>query len=255
MINLQSSRYRTAVQNKPIQTQDLIPIVNDLEALDNAITGSTIVTAPFVTDPNPIVVGDDFQVVAEKTQGQISRLNLKVTTLENNEIKITYYAEINAASGTITKPTNSTIMLDQFFGGVDAVISTISGGKPTGDMPQTAGGVVVDVTSFDTSGNFVLSGIPSAYPCALIYTIKTIAANYNLVDLDYIIEYGEIEVWKENSTTIEPNDPAKDLKLPYLGGGGTQMVVTDNDGLLSAQAIPSGGATADYTQSLMLMGG
>lgn len=191
-MNLQSSRYRTDVQNKPIQTQDLIPIVNDLEALSAGGGGSTIVTAPFVTDNSTIIVGDDFQVVAEKAQGQIDAIVTNVTNLGNNEYKIAYYAEINAASGTITKPTGSTIMLDQFFGGIDAVISTISGGKPSGEMPVTAGGTVVDVTTFDALGNFVLSGIPSNYPCALIYTIKISATNYTNVDLEFVIEYAEI---------------------------------------------------------------
>ena len=134
--------------------------------------GSTIVTSPFTPTNSTIIVGDDFQEVAEKAQGQINATNTRVTTLENNEFKIVYYSEINGSSGTITKPTGSTIMLDQFYGGIDAFVSTISGGKPTGEFPQTAGGVVVDVTSFDASGNFVLSGTPSAYPCALIYTIK-----------------------------------------------------------------------------------
>jgi hypothetical protein len=151
--------------------------------------GSTIVETPFVPNNTPIIVGDDFQIVAEKAQGQINDIFTNVTILENNEFKITYYAEINAASGTITKPTGSTILLDQFFGGIDAVISTISGGKPTGEMPLTSSGELVDVTSFDTSGNFVLSDAPSAYPCALIYTIKISQANYSNLDLNFVIEY------------------------------------------------------------------
>lgn len=201
-MNLQSSRYRTDVQNKPIQTQDLIPIVNDLEALSAGGGGSTIVTAPFTPTNSTIIVGDDFQEVAEKAQGQIDAIIIDVTNLGNNEFKIAYFAEINAASGTITKPTGSTIMLDQFFGGIDAVISTISGGKPTGEMPITAGGILVDVTSFNTSGDFVLSGIPSAYPCALIYTIKISATNYANVDLEYVIEYEGTERTAEQ--TINP---------------------------------------------------
>lgn len=38
--------------------------------------------------------------------------------------------------------------------------------------------------------------------------------------------------------TVIQNTPV----MPDLGGGGTQMVVVDNNGLLSAQAIPSGGS-------------
>lgn len=150
--------------------------------------GTTIVTAPFTPSNTSIVVGDDFQEVAEKAQGQINDIVTNVTELQNNEYKITYFAEINAATGTITKPTGSTILLDQFAGGVDAYVSTITNGQPTGDFPTTAGGVLVDVTSFDTSGNFVLSGTPSAYPCALIYIIKISAADYQNLTTSNILE-------------------------------------------------------------------
>lgn len=150
--------------------------------------GSTIVTTPFTPTNSTIIVGDDFQSVAEKAQGQINAIITDVTNLGNNERKIIYYAEINAASGTITKPIGSTIMLDQFYGGVDAYVSQISNGKPTGDLPLTAGDNLVDVTSFNTSGDFVLSGIPNTYPVALIYTIKISDADYANVDLNFVIE-------------------------------------------------------------------
>lgn len=150
--------------------------------------GSTTVTDPFNPTNTAIIVGDDFQDVAEKAQGQINDIVTNVTTLQNNEYKITYFAEINAATGTITKPTGSTILLDQFAGGADAYVSTIANGKPTGNFPTTAGGIVVDVSSFDANGNFTLSGTPSAYPCALIYILKIRAADYQNLTLDNIIE-------------------------------------------------------------------
>ncbi len=119
-------------------------------------------------------------------------LEARVAYLEANEYKVSYYAEINAASGTITKPTGSTILLDQLAGGADAYVSTISNGKPTGTFPQTAGGAVVTVSSFDTSGNFTLSGTPSGFPVALIYVLKIAAVGWqnlttaNILDLENI---------------------------------------------------------------------
>lgn len=105
-------------------------------------------------------------------------LEARVAYLEGNEYKITYFIEINGSTGTITKPTGSTILLDQFFGGVDAYVSTIANGQPTGVFPRTSGGVEVDVSSFDASGNFTLTGTPSAYPVALIFKLKIAAVDY-----------------------------------------------------------------------------
>lgn len=114
----------------------------------------------------------------------------RVAYLEQSTYKITYYAEINAASGTITKPTGSTILTDQFASGADAYVTTIVNSRPTTSFPQTAGGVTVDVTSFDTSGNFVLTGTPSAFPCAIIYILTIQAVDWqnlttaNILDLE-----------------------------------------------------------------------
>ena len=104
--------------------------------------------------------------------GGDSSLPARVTTLENNYFKIIYYASISSDTGQITIPTGATVLLDQFESGADAYVSTIVNSQPSGSFPQTAGGVNVDVTSFDASGNYTLSGVPSAYPVALIYLLK-----------------------------------------------------------------------------------
>lgn len=104
--------------------------------------------------------------------GEDQTLPDRVTSLENHEYKIAYFESVAAATGTVTKPVGSTILLDQFASGADAYVSTIVNGQPTGIFPQTAGGVAVDVSSFDTLGNYTLSGTPSAFNVAIIYIIK-----------------------------------------------------------------------------------
>ena len=111
----------------------------------------------------------------------------RVTYLENNEYKVTYWEEISTDSGTITKPTGSTIILDGFMSGVDALVETIVNGQPSGFSPVTAGGAYVTVSSFDTSGNYTLSGTPSATPVALLYILTIPADQYQNLDLDYVI--------------------------------------------------------------------
>lgn len=127
-------------------------------------------------------------------------LEARVEYLEQNEYKVTYFTEINGTTGTITKPTGSTILLDQFFGGIDAYVSTISNNQPTGDFPQTAGGVEVDVSSFDASGNFTLTGTPSSYPVALIYKLKIAAVNWQNLVTANILDMEDVNIITQSIT-------------------------------------------------------
>lgn len=126
-------------------------------------------------------------------------IETRITYLENNEYQIIYWAPISSASGSITKPTDSTIILDQFQEGADAFVTTIVNGQPTGIFPQTSSGVGVDVSSFDALGNYTLSGTPSAFDVALIYVIRIRAVDYQNVDLDYVIEQ-----YDSSNQTINP---------------------------------------------------
>lgn len=138
----------------------------------------------------------------------------RIEILENNEYKVWYSAEISAATGTITKPTGSTILLDQLPSGADAYVSTISNGQPTGNFPQTAGGAFVDVASFNASGAYTLSGTPSAYPVALIYVLKIDAKDWSNLVLDDIIDVGDYNTAQlgaplGNSQVVETNASGK----------------------------------------------
>lgn len=108
----------------------------------------------------------------------------RLQTLENNERKVTYFEGVSADSGQVTPPTGATIMLNQLAGGVDALVSTMSGGVPTFQSPLTAGGAIVDVSSFDALGNYTLSGTPSAFPVAIIYFFRIADINWSNVVLD-----------------------------------------------------------------------
>lgn len=121
-------------------------------------------------------------------------LDPRITILENNEYKITYFTTVSTTTGTIVKPTNSTILLDQFAGGIDAYVSTILNGQPTGIFPQTAGGVTVDVSSFDALGNYTFSGTPSSFDVAIIYKLKIKAIDYSNLIIDNILDLEEINI-------------------------------------------------------------
>ena len=134
-------------------------------------------------------------------------LDPRITNLENNEYKILYFETISAATGTISKPTGSTILLDQFYSGGDAIVETLSNGQPTGQSPLTVGGSVVSVSSFDASGNYTLSGTPSSFPVALVYIFKIKAIDYVNLTIDNIMsmEQNDFELSsnKQNSLATD----------------------------------------------------
>lgn len=111
----------------------------------------------------------------------------RLETLEDNYIKIAYYAEITTTSGIISPPAGAEILLDQWSNGVDAIIFKIVGGKP--DFQDSG----VDVLSFDISGNYTLSAPVPSNPAALVYYFRIKSKDWDNLDIEKIIEYAEIK--------------------------------------------------------------
>lgn len=151
-------------------------------------------------------------------------LGNRTTILENNEFKILYYESISSTSGTVTIPTNATILLNDFPQGIDAVIETIVNGEPSGLSAYTSGGTAITISSFDTSGNYILSGIPSAYPVAILFVLKTKGINYQYLTIDNIIE-----AQTTNGATVAYVD-----SLTKFPGTGDRMVEVNTSGTPSA---------------------
>lgn len=94
------------------------------------------------------------------------------TALGDKYVRTTRFASIGAGTGgTVTLPANATVVLDDFGGGVDAVVTTIVATRPTFSHAFTLTGDIV-TTSFDAGGNYTFSGAPSAYPVALVYRVR-----------------------------------------------------------------------------------
>jgi hypothetical protein len=100
----------------------------------------------------------------------------------------------SGTSGTVTLPADSQVVLDDFGGTVDAIVTQVSGGKPTLSPAQTAGGVVI-ATTFDSSGNFSFTGTPSSYPVAVVYRVRQFLEDFDSTASD---------IW--GNTTAEFND-------------------------------------------------
>lgn len=111
----------------------------------------------------------------------------RLTVLEGKYVRTSRFASIGSGtSGTLTLPSNSTIIENDFGGsGLDCVTSKISGGKPTFESAVTSGNVVITAT-LDTSGNYVLSSTPSSYPIALIFRIQQTQINFDSTASDIV---------------------------------------------------------------------
>lgn len=113
----------------------------------------------------------------------------RVTALEDTYVKASWFEQVNSGTtGTVTLPAGATIVLDEWAGGVDALASAMSGGIPTYISPTTS--LLVKITAtLDGSGNYTLSGTPSAYPVAVVYVYKV-----SLKDLDITKVLGGVEI-------------------------------------------------------------
>ena len=65
----------------------------------------------------------------ETLQTDVTTITADVTNLKNNELKITYYAIVTGASGTITPPTGATFNSDEFGNSGNSILSRINGAK------------------------------------------------------------------------------------------------------------------------------
>lgn len=112
----------------------------------------------------------------------------RISILENNVYKITYYEIISGASGTLTVPTAATINSNE-FSGANCVLSEIDvNNKPTWVSPKDAGGTVVTATLNTGTGAWVKSGVTVSANVALIYSLNIRAADYFNLTNFYIID-------------------------------------------------------------------
>lgn len=111
----------------------------------------------------------------------------RISTIEDKYVRSTRFFSISgpATSGTITLPPLSEVVLDDFGGTVDAVISGVDSGRPTDVQIRDNLGAVL-ATTFDSSGNFVLSGTPVSFPVAIIYRVRQKLVDFDSISTDII---------------------------------------------------------------------
>lgn len=113
----------------------------------------------------------------------------RITTLENNEYKVTYYEIISGTSGSLTVPSQATINAGEFGLSGNCILSKIDGSnKPTFESPKTSGGTIVTASLNVGTGAWVASGVYTDPFVALIYSVRIKAVDYVNLNYNNIIE-------------------------------------------------------------------
>ena len=146
-----------------------------------------------------------------------------VTNLENNEFKYLYWQTISSISGTVTIPTGATVLLSEIEG-LNALVETISAGKPSGNSPVSSGGSPVVIGSFDASGNYTLSGTPSAFPVAILFVFKIKAKDLSNISLNQVIADEQVGVMIGASAS----NNGKSGEVPQPLAGDQDKILTGN---------------------------
>lgn len=182
----------------------------------------------------------------------------ELNTLEGKYVRTSRFSSIGSGtSGTITLPTNSTVVLDDFGGTVDAVVSTMSGGRPLFTSAVDGGGTAISAT-FDSSGNYTLSATPSAYPVALVYRVQQTLVDFDSTSSDilgppHVSSSGAVgATWGAITGTLSSQTDlqnALDLKVDEnatITGATKTKITYDSKGLVTSGADAT---TADIADS------
>jgi hypothetical protein len=154
----------------------------------------------------------------------------RVTILENNEYKVTYYEVIQGASGTLVVPSQGTINSDEFGLSGNAILSKIdANNKPTYESPTTVSGAAVTASLNVVTGAWVASGVYTDPNVALIYSIRIKAIYYSNLTYDNIIETANINGAGGGGTPT--------LAQVLASGNTTAGIQIQSDGFVSALNI------------------
>jgi hypothetical protein len=148
------------------------------------------------------------------------------TTLRAKYVRSTRFEIINSGtSGTVTLPSNSEVILNDFGGTVDAVVAQVSSSKPLLQPALTSTGEVV-ATSFDASGNWSFTGTPSAYPVAILYRVRQAAEDF---DSDASNIWGNTTVEDRSSTVCKSLGSDFTTTLDTLQNVGLEFPIGSNE--------------------------
>ncbi len=147
----------------------------------------------------------------------------RIEELENATIIYQLFKGIESGtSGTITTSTNSTILMDRYLDGADALVVQVdSNNRPIDSPVYTNEGLVV-TTTFNAAGEYSFSGTPSSYPVAVVYQIIISTKYWNEISLFSIVTKFRVLNVSENHNIL--------LNLDYTHSGHTGFEPTISKG-------------------------
>lgn len=142
--------------------------------------------------------GDTYWGTILGTLGDQTDLDNRFKGLEDaTEIYEIFELIAAGTSGTVSKPTSGTILLDRYEGAADALITKVdASSRPLDESARTAASAIV-TTTLDVDGNYTLSGTPSAYPVAIIYQVKIKRIDRDHITDDQIVAKFEVS-WADD---------------------------------------------------------
>jgi len=162
----------------------------------------------------------------------------EVTNLYYTEARVSSNTDVLANTAKVSNITQDSIVgitgtIDEFNTSItDAILSGNNTGDqtlPTDFVSAANGGTFNDIVIFKNATIFGNSG--SSYD----YRFQTIGNNFSLKEIaTEILKYTQV-----GSAGGGYFDFKTGVKFSTLAGGGARMAITDNDGLISAQAIPT----------------
>ncbi|MDA3856209.1 MAG: hypothetical protein PF569_08180 [Candidatus Woesearchaeota archaeon] len=126
--------------------------------------------------------------------GVNSSVELRIEHLEGIIYEVEIFELIESGTtGSITKPTDSTIILDQYEDAGDCLIFQVdtTGTKPINKVAVDSSGIAI-ASTLDIAGAYTFSGTPDAYPVALIYQIQIKGIDLGNITLNNVIDQSEI---------------------------------------------------------------
>jgi hypothetical protein len=162
-----------------LDTYDILQI--ECTVYDSLSTHISISSAGYTPELRIIDVIDQVindNVTAINSTWSSDKISTILTEFGDKNVRTSRFELISSGtSGSITVAAGQTIILDDFGGTVDAVVTTVSGGRPTNYPSQDVSGQII-ATTLNSVGNWMFSGTPSSYPVAIVYRVRQKFSTY-----------------------------------------------------------------------------